>query len=176
MTPERNTKMEDSEFDIKKVLNLCYVIAKEYRDNPSDDYIIEKIVGFIDSNNLFFNKYHKPAPLDLEEIYEAWGLKFNYNHSLPSAKETIKFVIDHLHQTNRLSHVPEWQPIETAPKDGTFFIGYSPTHKVKQNIKWSSKRQDFDLNGWSGLKRDWTHWMPQKPLPPPPIAAAEEVE
>lgn len=44
-------------FDIKDVLKQCYLAAREYRENPSDDYIIEKIVGFIDSNNPMMAKY-----------------------------------------------------------------------------------------------------------------------
>ncbi len=71
----------------------------------------------------------------------------------------------------------EWQPIETAPKDGTVIIlcesGY------RDSIRASFWRQDGDgfpwkfldpdsetfLNGWLGDHRGPTHWMP---LPEPP--------
>lgn len=67
-----------------------------------------------------------------------------------------------------LSSVTEekWEPIETAPKDGTKFVGYSPTHGVRRNVSFNERRQDFDVE-WSSLKRDWTHWRVQKELNPP---------
>lgn len=46
-------------FNLDDVLKQCFWAAKEYRDNPADDYIIEKIIGFVDSNNLFSSKYSK---------------------------------------------------------------------------------------------------------------------
>ena len=58
-----------------------------------------------------------------------------------------------------------WQPIETAPKDGTGFIAYSPTHGIKTPVSWNKDYRRFDKNGYSSLKNDWTHWMP---LPNPP--------
>ena len=77
----------------------------------------------------------------------------------------------------------EWQPIETAPKDGTFMIlsGY------KYNNEWRAAIADvFVMNArwvaygrWCGRYEEWTgsrvdelypptHWMP---LPPPPVDA-----
>ena len=58
------------DFDLNDVLKQCYWAARQYRDNPSDDYIIEKIVGFIDSNNLFHPKYadQQPAPISVEVL------------------------------------------------------------------------------------------------------------
>lgn len=60
-----------------------------------------------------------------------------------------------------------WQDISTAPRDGSKFIGYSPSHGIRTGVCWEEKRQDFDL-GFSSLLRDWTHWMP---LPPKPEGA-----
>lgn len=62
----------------------------------------------------------------------------------------------------------EWQPIESAPRDGRPFIGYSPANGVLCDVMWSFEREDFDLNGWSCCARDWTHWMPQSKPPQPP--------
>ena len=64
----------------------------------------------------------------------------------------------------------KWQPIETAPRDGTRFNGYSPIGGVRRDVMWSQERQDFDVNGWSGFERGYTHWMPQEPNPTPPSA------
>lgn len=64
----------------------------------------------------------------------------------------------------------KWQTIETAPKDGTKFNGYSPIGGVRRNVMWGIERRDFDVNGFSGLERGYTHWMPQEPNPTPPSA------
>lgn len=53
----------------------------------------------------------------------------------------------------------EWQPIETAPKDGTWFLAYEADVPM-YTAHW-------DEDGWYDL--EWkcrpTHWMP---LPEPP--------
>lgn len=81
----------------------------------------------------------------------------------------------------------EWQPIETAPKDGEIFIGWvsaerwsSPdgggsgiAYDVSQfdfcwwrNIEGSPSGGFFDNgSGQIGDAQDVTHWLP---LPPPP--------
>lgn len=66
----------------------------------------------------------------------------------------------------------EWQPIETAPKDGSQVLLYGPskwlsttatkTHSI--GIGWFSTM--FGQNKWiTGATETPTHWMP---LPPPP--------
>lgn len=62
-----------------------------------------------------------------------------------------------------------WQPIETAPKDGTAvlgsLIGSDIPHPVRfKNGQWVSSWDGFKLSEWDGP----THWMP---LPKRPIAA-----
>lgn len=69
----------------------------------------------------------------------------------------------------------EWQPIETAPKDGTWFLGvmagYRPTL-----VRWFNDRKR-DIEGWQDDEaedpispRDWplTHWLPFPELPKVP--------
>ena len=76
----------------------------------------------------------------------------------------------------------EWQPIETAPKDGTNILAwnYNPNYLVNPYIAWFG----VDLNEADDRKKEWltgdgddfstghyftpcqpTHWMP---LPEPP--------
>ena len=60
----------------------------------------------------------------------------------------------------------EWQPIETAPKDGTQILVYEPEEKytpiyvvVYDNGKW------IEASGEQYANWKPTHWMPL-PLPP----------
>jgi len=54
----------------------------------------------------------------------------------------------------------EWQPIETAPKDGTVIIVYAPD--FFQTAAWTDGIWTNASESWLG---DVTHWMP---LPEPP--------
>jgi hypothetical protein len=71
-----------------------------------------------------------------------------------------------------------WQPIETAPKDGTRILAYWPDiygHSNSCQVEtWFGPRgvgyeddlcwqSPFEWGGWGS---DPTHWMP---LPPPPV-------
>jgi hypothetical protein len=66
-----------------------------------------------------------------------------------------------------------WQPIETAPKDGTRFDVWLPDTfggRRMCNLSFNTRghlRQDGLLDGFN-LPRWPTHWMP---LPAPPEAA-----
>lgn len=66
-----------------------------------------------------------------------------------------------------------WQPIETAPKDGTWVLGWKPSRYVENCIETYQWRYPgfgeppfwvnaADSNDWSSQP---THWMP---LPDPP--------
>ena len=68
-----------------------------------------------------------------------------------------------------LSLVPslsEWRSIESAPKDGTFFLGYCDGNcdVVRYWGRW-------EVDDWQP-----THWMPlpKGPLPAPPAAAPKD--
>lgn len=70
------------------------------------------------------------------------------------------------------TRAPQWQPIETAPKDGTKVlvccIGVSSrTKKREGQIVVDFWNKDFEY--WGEFNRDYfpaTHWMP---LPTPPV-------
>lgn len=59
----------------------------------------------------------------------------------------------------------EWQPIETAPKDGTPVLLYA-TPRMEVGY-WNVAVTDVGITGWypSMYWRRPTHWMP---LPEPP--------
>lgn len=60
-----------------------------------------------------------------------------------------------------------WQPIETAPRDGTRFLAFSPFGSQRMDIvSWNDEADswaDFSGAWWPG--GDLTHWQP---LPAPP--------
>ncbi|MXP42947.1 DUF551 domain-containing protein [Allopontixanthobacter sediminis] len=70
----------------------------------------------------------------------------------------------------------DWQPIETAPKDGTWIVVYDDRFKHSE-ASYLIARWHRALKVWSGtsnsqgrfaLWHDATHWMP---LPAPPETA-----
>ena len=65
-----------------------------------------------------------------------------------------------------------WQPIETAPKDGTWILLLHENHSTPTVGRWIDTPTvgRWIDGGWfsdDGLKWPSTHWMP---LPPPPSA------
>ena len=55
----------------------------------------------------------------------------------------------------------EWQPIETAPKDGSFILLATPKGRIADGF-WSLV---YGVWSWPYVKVEPTHWMP---LPTPP--------
>ncbi len=66
-----------------------------------------------------------------------------------------------------------WQPIETAPRDGSRFLAFQRGDGDQRFECWW--QDDFGI--WSGWMDDWdgepepTHWMP---LPTPPETGGQE--
>jgi hypothetical protein len=66
----------------------------------------------------------------------------------------------------------EWQPIETAPKDGTRILGWSSDARRVLPIRWQGppKTPADWPSGWRDdtlflYSKDVTHWMPLPPAP-----------
>jgi hypothetical protein len=72
--------------------------------------------------------------------------------------------------------VSEWQPIETAPKDGQYVIVYSPNNPTDYGIEsvqvahwcmygsgWIVGAFDYEDSGW--FRTHPTHWMPLPDAP-----------
>jgi hypothetical protein len=66
---------------------------------------------------------------------------------------------------------PNWQPIDTAPKDGTRILIFEPGYGLPGllgvtslgTIRLSCWRKDAIPMGWTGSERPPSHWLP---LPP----------
>lgn len=68
-----------------------------------------------------------------------------------------------------------WKPIESAPKDGTWFLAYGLGPLPCQVMQWAEYDGDGrltwrDYNGFEYMEGP-THWMP---LPDPPETAASQ--
>jgi len=69
-----------------------------------------------------------------------------------------------------------WQPIETAPKDGTVILGcewlnrHNREHEVVE-VQWDSEVERWVLTATVWPDESWyadpTHWMPRPDAPPP---------
>lgn len=80
---------------------------------------------------------------------------------------------------------PQWQPIETAPRDGTAFRAYAPSLVDADFNPWGSVEAVYEgdriigavWNGqsdiWNTLPIEPTHWMP---LPSPPRSEQDETQ
>ena len=66
--------------------------------------------------------------------------------------------------------VGEWQPIETAPTDGTWILLFYNIACVPQMTFWSRMHQDWAHRKEMGNNAP-THWQP---LPEPPAAPGQE--
>lgn len=75
----------------------------------------------------------------------------------------------------------EWQPIETAPKDGTKVLAGRFTGKPKADYEgymavdqWNTPSKTRGWSGWGRFNDQYwpaTHWMP---LPAPPAQQSTE--
>jgi hypothetical protein len=59
----------------------------------------------------------------------------------------------------------EWQPISTAPKDGTSILIFEAQVGTTGVVRVSRWRDDTIPSGWAGAENAPSHWLPL-PLPP----------
>jgi len=60
----------------------------------------------------------------------------------------------------------EWQPIETAPKDGTEILTYRKARLISVASYWPHEGAEWCVSDGVHIL-NVTHWMP---LPPPPAS------
>jgi hypothetical protein len=90
---------------------------------------------------------------------------FRHKHSIVESELTANERV--------LSELLEWQPIESAPRDGGFFIAgrFTGEKRNQDGLQAVDRWHDRALDGYEGLGKFnaayWpaTHWYP---LPPPP--------
>lgn len=87
--------------------------------------------------------------------------------------QAIKAITTLQAELEKLRKDAEWQPIETAPKDGTRFLVVEATKRPFVALWLDADHPDVDDAGWYD---HWnfdpvspTHW---KPLPKPPVTDA----
>jgi hypothetical protein len=65
-----------------------------------------------------------------------------------------------------------WQPISTAPKDGTSILIFEAHAGTAGIMRVSHWRDDTIPRGWTGAENAPSHWLP---LPLPPNASGQSV-
>ena len=93
------------------------------------------------------------------------GLAVNGEHGVAAARHAARFMFNAL---QAVQPVPvAWQPIETAPKEGAYFI-YQPAEKSGRYVLPAR----ILLNG-DGGRRTSSHWMP---LPAAPVSGGHNAK
>jgi hypothetical protein len=95
---------------------------------------------------------------DYKPIFKDW-----ITRGLPSKKHWLG--VPKIHKQNPVEYiradlVPQWQPIETAPKDGTEIIVLCRRKKVSLGWYFSASTNNKHWLNENGSKINPTHWMP----------------
>jgi hypothetical protein len=101
----------------------------------------------------------------LERILRCAGSSLR--HYVPQSKETLRSEM-----TKIIVEYSQWQPIATAPRDGTIIDLLTLGGSIAANEWW------IDDDGESFWSCDYddkfiTHWRPVMPLPSPPTTPEE---
>lgn len=100
------------------------------------------------------------------EIRKLWykfgGEFFGHNEGHANIKEEALF------EFVRALLTPNWQPIETAPKDGTWILAVSEGIPfVPSVVYWDSEAKGWTEDEYESGEPEWvlTHWMPHPKNP-----------
>ncbi len=74
--------------------------------------------------------------------------------------------VQYIREESEDRDINSWQPIETAPKDGSRILLATPTGKISGGM-WSLQ---YRVWSWPYVMVEPTHWMPipEPPIPEPP--------
>lgn len=105
------------------------------------------------------------TPLEAaEKIMQSWAMGWDIAHPAVAVwADTVKAALTHPPAVEAL----QWQPIESAPRDGTTLLGAFKGGKVA-SIEWLTDKgyvEGWALSGSMQNNMRPTHWMP---LPEPP--------
>ena len=115
----------------------------------------------------------------IDNSLSAWLPTSEQTHATYTAAEKASFVLRTLadqgeRDAKDAARQSEWQPIETAPKDGTPIIAYRPTKPPHvEGMYWAGPGGEggawyWHYDGDGPTSTPPTHWMP---LPTPPKEA-----
>lgn len=97
------------------------------------------------------------------------GVKYRVNcqacecrHPLWDTAETAKREWN----TRAAGDAPAWQPIETAPKDGTAFLAWRGIERGPFQCWWNDDGREAYWMDYADTEPNPTHWQP---LPAPPV-------
>lgn len=98
-------------------------------------------------------------------------LEHMWHFPVPPGDKSARMYSDTAKRAAEVLSGREWQPIETAPKDGTDIIVYCPTYKAIWPAYYPED-PDYDGHAWRRFDHamipEPSHWMP---LPTPPAAS-----
>jgi hypothetical protein len=122
----------------------------------------------------------RPSVDDVVELCQEFGFHFDSDDvvNLSILRDVITAAITRWPLAVARPITSDWQPIETAPRDGTDFVAYNeftgPYITAAKSISPIAAPPDgtirFPMHYWHGQKGTWfpepTHWQPL-PSPPP---------
>jgi hypothetical protein len=118
------------------------------------------------------------TPVTLAECIEHWDNEIKSYGSFDDLRQVMVATLSHLRAS--AAKGDEWQPIETAPKDGTRVILGWPGGGVRYGFYLDNSHTSGPWAGWRGPSMELpfpspppTHWQP---LPAPPSAAPGEAK
>jgi hypothetical protein len=95
---------------------------------------------------------------------EWWEKSKGQKLQLAEVNDLLVDIFDSMPSPSLLADAAAWQPIETAPKDGTEILGWDDCAEGPTVISWNDRWQV----AWDATEyrpQPLTHW---RPLPPPP--------
>lgn len=157
-------------------------LKRKLLDHDGENLAVRAFLALYGGNNAVTTnemRYHL-AMSGFDTFWPQW-VEENMHLSKGGAQSWLRYLLALEGAPAASGATPEWQPIETAPKDGTGFIarsGYKYDNEAFYCV-WGIRenhfvKPEYDSEGWVNP----THWMPipAAPLPPDPNAPNDKVE